>query len=92
MAYLALAEALDVTLLTGDERLARATGPRCRVEMLRPASLSAASPSFLLCRPEVGAVGKWFDAWPVSDVGSRTHHGLPLYDRTDHGVRDKERT
>ena len=48
--YVALAEALDVTLLTGDGRLARATGPRCRIEMLRPASLSAASPSFLSCR------------------------------------------
>ena len=44
--YVALAEALDVTLLTGDGRLARAPGPRCRVEMLRPASLSAASPTF----------------------------------------------
>jgi len=48
--YVALAEALDVTLLTGDGRLARAPGPRCRVEMLRSASLSAASPSFLSCR------------------------------------------
>ncbi len=48
--YVALAEALDVTLLTGDGRLARATGPRCRVEMLHPASLSAASPSLLSCR------------------------------------------
>ena len=48
--YVALAEALDVTLLTGDGRLACATGPRCRVEMLHPASLSAASPSFLSCR------------------------------------------
>jgi predicted nucleic acid-binding protein len=37
-AYVALAEALDVTLLTGDGRLARATGPRCRIEELRPAS------------------------------------------------------
>jgi predicted nucleic acid-binding protein len=37
--YVALAEALDITLLTGDGRLARAPGPRCRVEMLRPASL-----------------------------------------------------
>jgi predicted nucleic acid-binding protein len=36
--YVALAEALEVTLLTGDGRLARAPGPRCRVEMLRPAS------------------------------------------------------
>jgi predicted nucleic acid-binding protein len=42
--YVALAEALDVPLLTGDGRLARAPGPRCRVEMLRSASLSAASP------------------------------------------------
>ena len=50
--YVALAEALDVTLLTGDGRLARATGPRCRVEMLRPASLSATSPSFLSCRDD----------------------------------------
>ena len=37
--YVALAEALDVTLLTGDGWLARAPGPRCRVEMLRSASL-----------------------------------------------------
>ena len=36
--YVALAEALDATLLTGDGRLARAPGPRCRIEMLRPAS------------------------------------------------------
>ncbi len=48
--YVALAEALDVTLLTGDGRLARAPGPRCRVEMLRSVSLPAASPSFLSCR------------------------------------------
>lgn len=34
-AYVALAEALDTTLLTGDRRLARATGPRCRVEILQ---------------------------------------------------------
>jgi predicted nucleic acid-binding protein len=50
--YVALAEALDVTLLTGDGRLARAPSPRCRVEMLRSASLSAASPSFLSCLEE----------------------------------------
>jgi predicted nucleic acid-binding protein len=36
--YVALAEALEVTLLTGDGRLARATGPRCHIEVLRPAS------------------------------------------------------
>jgi predicted nucleic acid-binding protein len=35
--YVALAEALDVTLLTGDSRLARATGPRCHIEVLRSA-------------------------------------------------------
>ncbi len=33
-AYVALAEALGTTLLTGDRRLSRATGPRCRVEVL----------------------------------------------------------
>ena len=35
--YVALAEALNVTLLTGDRRLARATGPRCHIEVLRSA-------------------------------------------------------
>lgn len=34
-AYVALAEALDAPLLTGDRRLARATGPRCAIEVLR---------------------------------------------------------
>jgi predicted nucleic acid-binding protein len=34
--YVALAEALAVTLLTGDQRLARAIGPRCHIEVLRP--------------------------------------------------------
>ena len=33
-AYVALAEALEVILLTADQRLARATGPRCRIEVL----------------------------------------------------------
>lgn len=33
-AYVALAEALEVTLLTGDRRLARATGPHCRIETI----------------------------------------------------------
>ena len=32
--YVALAEALDATLLTADRRLARATGPRCAIEIL----------------------------------------------------------
>jgi predicted nucleic acid-binding protein len=32
--YVALAEVLDVTLLTADGRLARATGPRCIIEVL----------------------------------------------------------
>jgi predicted nucleic acid-binding protein len=31
--YVALAEAFDVTLLTMDERLARAQGPTCRIEV-----------------------------------------------------------
>lgn len=34
-AYVALAEALDIDLLTGDVRLAKAPGPRCRIETLR---------------------------------------------------------
>jgi predicted nucleic acid-binding protein len=34
-AYVALAEALDVDLLTADRRLAKAPGPRCRIEVLR---------------------------------------------------------
>lgn len=33
-AYVALAELLDATLLTGDKRLSRATGPRCAMEVL----------------------------------------------------------
>ena len=33
-AYVALAESLDATLVTADARLARAPGPRCRVELL----------------------------------------------------------
>ena len=32
--YVALAEALDATLLTLDERLARAPGPRCVIEVV----------------------------------------------------------
>jgi predicted nucleic acid-binding protein len=31
--YVALAEALDATLLTLDARLSRASGPRCRIEV-----------------------------------------------------------
>ena len=34
-AYVAVAEALDVPLLTADTRLGRATGPRCHIELLR---------------------------------------------------------
>ncbi|MGV1008352.1 MAG: type II toxin-antitoxin system VapC family toxin [Dermatophilaceae bacterium] len=34
-AYVALAEALQVTLLTGDQRLARAPGPHCPVEVIK---------------------------------------------------------
>ena len=34
-AYVAVAEALGMPLLTGDARLARATGPACAIEVLR---------------------------------------------------------
>ena len=37
-AYVALAEAMHATLLTGNRRLARATGPQCLIEILPPAS------------------------------------------------------
>lgn len=33
--YVALAEHLDVDLVTADERLAAASGPRCRIEVVR---------------------------------------------------------
>jgi predicted nucleic acid-binding protein len=35
-AYTALAELLQTTLLTADKRLARAPGPHCDIETLRP--------------------------------------------------------
>jgi predicted nucleic acid-binding protein len=35
-AYVALAEAMQATLLTADRRLARAPGPRCPIEILQP--------------------------------------------------------
>ncbi|MEO7078439.1 MAG: type II toxin-antitoxin system VapC family toxin, partial [Rhodococcus sp. (in: high G+C Gram-positive bacteria)] len=35
-AYVALAEALEVTLLTGDRRLSRTAGPFCRIETITP--------------------------------------------------------
>lgn len=34
-AYVALAEALQVPLLTGDRRLARSAGPRCTIEVIK---------------------------------------------------------
>jgi predicted nucleic acid-binding protein len=37
-AYVSLAEALEAPLLTGDRRLARAPGPTCPIEVLRPTS------------------------------------------------------
>lgn len=37
-AYVALAEALDCTLLTGDRRLVRAIGTSCESEILQPAA------------------------------------------------------
>jgi predicted nucleic acid-binding protein len=36
--YVALAEALNATLLTTDARLARARGPRCEIECFAPAT------------------------------------------------------
>jgi predicted nucleic acid-binding protein len=36
-AYVALAEAMQATLLTADQRPARAPGPRCPIEILAPA-------------------------------------------------------
>jgi predicted nucleic acid-binding protein len=36
-AYVALAEAMDTALLTGDHKLARAPGPRCPIEVFQPA-------------------------------------------------------
>ena len=36
-AYVALAEAMNATLLTGDRRLASAPGSRCNIEILPPA-------------------------------------------------------
>ncbi len=35
-AYVALAEAMNVTLLTGDQKLATAPGPRCPIEIFQP--------------------------------------------------------
>jgi len=35
-AYVAFAEALEATLLTGDQRLAGAPGPRCPIEIFQP--------------------------------------------------------
>lgn len=37
-AYVALAEAMQATLLTGDRRLSGASGPRCPIEILQSAS------------------------------------------------------
>lgn len=37
-AYVALAEALQSTLLTGDRRIARAPGPTCPIEVVKPHS------------------------------------------------------
>ena len=36
-AYVALAEAMNATLLTGDQKLARAPGPQCPIEIFQPA-------------------------------------------------------
>ena len=36
-AYVALAEVMNTTLLTGDRKLARAPGPQCPIEIFQPA-------------------------------------------------------
>lgn len=36
--YVALAEVLHATLLTGDRRIARAPGPRCPIEVVTPSA------------------------------------------------------
>jgi predicted nucleic acid-binding protein len=36
-AYVALAEAMNTTLLTGDRKLAKAPGPQCPIEIFQPA-------------------------------------------------------
>ncbi len=36
-AYVALAEAINTTLLTGDQKLARVPGPQCPIEIFQPA-------------------------------------------------------
>jgi predicted nucleic acid-binding protein len=36
-AYVALAEAMNTTLLTGDQKLTRAPGPQCPIEIFQPA-------------------------------------------------------
>jgi predicted nucleic acid-binding protein len=33
---IALAESLEATVLAGDQRLARASGPRCLIEIFQP--------------------------------------------------------
>lgn len=38
--YVALAEALHATLLTGDRRIARAPGPMCPIEVFKPPARS----------------------------------------------------
>jgi len=35
--FVALAEDFDAVLVTGDERLAKSTGPRCRFQIVSPA-------------------------------------------------------
>jgi predicted nucleic acid-binding protein len=67
--YVALAEALEVTLLTADGGLARAPGLRCHVETLRPATLSGAS-SFLSCRRQAPARSAYSGC--VHDVSAET--------------------
>jgi predicted nucleic acid-binding protein len=43
--YVALAELMRATLLTGDRRLAKAPGPRCPIEVIQQPRKSGESPS-----------------------------------------------
>jgi hypothetical protein len=47
--YVALAEALDATLLTLDQRLTRADGPPCRVEIPRRAEICGMRANYRRC-------------------------------------------
>lgn len=59
--YVALAEALEATLITGDRRLARASGPRCDIEVLRMPGWLDKSDESIGSRPV-----EWCNSGPAS--------------------------